>query len=276
MRYPGGKNSGGAYQTIINQMPPHETYIEAFCGSAPVLRFKRPARANIAIDVDAISCANLASLNLPRLEIICGDARAFLACYPWTGAELVYLDPPYLMSTRSSGRAIYPHEFATEAEHLELLSLLLTITAEAGSRIVISGYASGLYDELLCSWRRVSFPMVTRGGTMADEVLWMNYPEPMELHDYRYLGSGFRERERIKRKMARWTGRLHRMPTVERYAMLAALDALSGSGLAESDDEDLHARNDDASGRIATPDDYARAMRSTIAVPDEAGLHRHS
>ena len=31
------------------------------------------------------------------------------------------------------------------------------------------------------------------------EYLWCNYPAPMALHDYRYLGKDFRERERIKR-----------------------------------------------------------------------------
>ena len=34
MTYPGGKNGAGIYQRIINHMPPHETYIEAFLGSA--------------------------------------------------------------------------------------------------------------------------------------------------------------------------------------------------------------------------------------------------
>lgn len=51
--YPGGKNGAGVYQTIINQLPPHDTYIEPFLGSGAVLRMKKPARASIAIDADA-------------------------------------------------------------------------------------------------------------------------------------------------------------------------------------------------------------------------------
>jgi DNA adenine methylase len=35
----------------------------------------------------------------------------------------------------------------------------------------------------------------------------------LALHDYRYLGEDFRERERIKRKKQRWTDRLERLPT---------------------------------------------------------------
>ena len=41
---------------------------------------------------------------------------------------------------------------------------------------------------------------MTRGGRLATEWVWMNYPEPIALHDYRYLGEDFREREPIKRK----------------------------------------------------------------------------
>jgi hypothetical protein len=43
MTYPGGKNGTGTFQKIINQMPPHDVYIEAFLGSGAVMRLKRPA-----------------------------------------------------------------------------------------------------------------------------------------------------------------------------------------------------------------------------------------
>lgn len=57
----------------------------------------------------------------------------------------------------------------------------------------------------------------------------MNYPEPAELHDYRYLGADYREREQIKRKKLRWVRRLRAMPQLERYAVLAALQEASSS-----------------------------------------------
>jgi site-specific DNA-adenine methylase len=52
MSYPGGKNGAGVYQTLINHMPPHTTYIEPFLGSGAIMRLKRPARVNIGIDLD--------------------------------------------------------------------------------------------------------------------------------------------------------------------------------------------------------------------------------
>ena len=54
----------------------------------------------------------------------------------------------------------------------------------------------------------------------------MNYPEPLELHDYRYLGTNFRERERIHRKIARWKNRLIDMDSLERHAIMAAIDEI--------------------------------------------------
>lgn len=225
MRYPGGKNGAGVYQHIINQMPPHSVYIEAFAGSAAVLRHKLPARESIAIDIDARSTNALFDLKLANTTVFRMDALKFLREYPFTPhIDLMYLDPPYLMSTRSCKQPIYEHDFSTEEEHIELLSLITTM--HDGVKIMISGYPSKLYDEHLAAWRTFTFSTTNRRGALTTEKLWMNYPVPVALHDYRYLGAGFRERERIKRKMNRWTARLTKMPLLERYAMLAALEGL--------------------------------------------------
>jgi len=62
--YPGGKNGGGAYQTLINLMPPHSVYVEPFLGSGAVMRMKRPAGVNIGLDLDgdALQAARIAIL----------------------------------------------------------------------------------------------------------------------------------------------------------------------------------------------------------------------
>jgi len=83
---------------------------------------------------------------------------------------------------------------------------------------MISGYWTKLYARELRNWHAISFQAVTRSGRIATEWLWSNFSEPVALHDYHYLGTNFRERERIKRKMLRWTLRLKRMPTLERRA----------------------------------------------------------
>jgi len=236
MRYPGGKAGSGVYQRIISQMPPHECYVEPFLGGGAVMRMKRPAAGNLGIDLDGAMTARAANLvragewispgpqhaglgdGGPRWEFLNVDAVQWLQnrrC--WTGA-LVYCDPPYLMSTRSSKRQMYRYEL-DEPGHIALLDVAVRLPC----LVMISGYPSKLYDDRLSSWRVVRYRTMTRGGRMADECLWCNFPEPTELHDYRYLGRDFRERERITRKRRRWLARLSAMPVLERAALVAAL-----------------------------------------------------
>jgi DNA adenine methylase len=93
-------------------------------------------------------------------------------------AALLYVDPPYLGSTRPGtyGKDAYRHELKTEAEHRELAEAL----RGARAAVVLSGYPSPLYDEQLYpDWHRVTFPASTgQGGTWENrtEVLWSNRP----------------------------------------------------------------------------------------------------
>jgi hypothetical protein len=90
--------------------------------------------------------------------------------------------------------------------------------------VMVSGYwVAALYADRLRHWHSIRFQAMTHGGPRT-EWLWSNFAEPVALHDYRHLGAGFRERERIKRKKQRWTARLHRLPMLERQALLAAID----------------------------------------------------
>lgn len=220
MEYPGGKNQSGVYQWLINLMPPHDIYAEPFLGSGAVMRLKRPAVASIGVDADDNvlmrwrgDVPGLTLLHMDALEFLATDLRLRL---PNT---LCYLDPPYLMAARSSKRAIYRHEFGTEAEHARLIDTIRGLPC----MVAISGYYSELYATELSDWRAVQRGVRTRGGKWATEWCWMNYAEPFELHDYRYLGDGFRERDQIKRFSKRWLERLLAMPSQKRYAILEAL-----------------------------------------------------
>lgn len=53
MVYDGGKGAAGVYQTLINLMPPYQTYIERFLDGGAVLLNKRPARRSIGLDLNA-------------------------------------------------------------------------------------------------------------------------------------------------------------------------------------------------------------------------------
>lgn len=244
MHYDGGKAGAGVCQQIINQIPPHRVYIEAFAGEAAVYRAMRRSTIAILNDADERQVARLEA-SAPGSIVRCGDAFELLRNYDWQGDEFVYCDPPYLMETRSTQRSIYRHEFATIEEHRALLTLLRRLPCA----VAISGYASWLYELELAGWRSITFQTVKRSGRTATEWLWMNYPVPLELHDYRYLGNNFRERERIKRKRERWKARLRSMDDLERHALLSALEEVRRDPIAIPDDAGQLA------GVIAIPDD---------------------
>lgn len=160
-----------------------------------------------------------------RTEFRFGDGIEFLKRYPFTGAELVYCDPPYPMETRSSGR-LYHCEM-TDAQHRELLKVIAALPC----KVIISGYSCPMYQEALVGWRSESYRTMTRGGETR-EWLWFNFSRPADgngsgarLHDYAKLGNGYREQERIRRKATRWKGRLERLPQHERVILTAFAQA---------------------------------------------------
>lgn len=222
MAYDGGKAGAGVYQQIINQIPPHTVYIEAFAGDASIARYKRPAQHTILIEADERQAGQLTQAALPGCIVICGDALEELKRYKWRGHEFLYCDPPYLFASRSNQRNLYRCEFGEIEQHRALIRLLRRLPCQ----IALSGYWSPLYELELSDWRAIQFTTIKRSGERATEWLWMNYAEPLELHDYRYLGQGFRQRERIKRKKQRWVERLRSLPQLERHALMAALDEL--------------------------------------------------
>ena len=128
----------------------------------------------------------------------------------------VFADPPYVLSERSHGKQ-YACELRDD-DHSRLSRILSRIWP---ARALLCGYATPLYASLQ-KWRTVDHRVPTRGG-LQDERIWMNYPEPAELHDYRYVGDCRRSRERIRRRQRNWLSQLNAMRPRERQAMLEAL-----------------------------------------------------
>lgn len=180
------------------------------------MRRKKPAEESIGIDIDPqIIAARHEDLG-DACRLICSNATTWLQEQSFKGDELVYCDPPYLRSTRRSER-VYRHEMS-ERQHIDLLTALRRLPGP----VILSGYASDLYDELLCDWRTVTFRAKTHAGVRI-ETLWMNFETPSQLHDYSCLGSNFREREAIRRRVASIQARIERLPDVERACLAAWL-----------------------------------------------------
>lgn len=90
-------------------------------------------------------------------------------------STLHYVDPPYLPETRDRGTD-YRHEM-TRADHEALLCAVRGLNG----KIVLSGYASPLYDAALHDWRRIEISAVADGGKKRVEVLWCNFADAVGL-----------------------------------------------------------------------------------------------
>lgn len=101
---------------------------------------------------------------LPALEVI--------ARYGARPNVLLYVDPPYLGTTRGWGNN-YRCEMKTDAEHRALAAAL----ADCQAQVVLSGYDSPLYLELFNGWHRYEVQTMTGNAKTAKdrtEVLWSN------------------------------------------------------------------------------------------------------
>jgi len=214
--YFGSKATSGLCQPIIALMPPHDTYIETHLGGGAIMRRKPPALHNIAIDLDQKTLAAF-DCDYP-VEKVHGCAHRFLSTYDYRGRELVYCDPPYLHHTRTSGRR-YRFDYE-EQDHVELLELLERLPCS----VILSGYPSSLYDELLPDWRTLELQVMNQDGVRTEK-LWFNFT-PDRVHWPRYAGKNFADRQRIKRKAENWAKRYQALPPAERLAVLSSMMAV--------------------------------------------------
>lgn len=114
-----------------------------------------------------------AAQRLARVSLECRPALELIAAFAPHDDVLLYVDPPYLGSTRMSGG--YVHEMRADDDHRDLAAAL----NECRAAVVLSGYPSQLYDALYADWHRVEMAASTgQGGTWANrtEVLWSNRP----------------------------------------------------------------------------------------------------
>ncbi len=215
MGFLGAKSGSGVFQAIIAAMPPHDTYIETHLGSGVIMRAKPPAIRSIGLEVDP---QTLAAFNPTySVELHQVDCIGFLQTFDFAsaGRVLIYADPPYVLASRSSS-ARYRADY-TDDDHRQLVATLRRLPAS----VLLSGYPSALYDELLPDWPALEWQAMTRGGVRTEK-LWRNF-ELNAAHWATFAGNSFTRRQQIKRKAATWANRYRALEPGERLAVLAAI-----------------------------------------------------
>jgi len=239
----GSKNGSGVFQRIIGWMPPHDLYVEPFCGSGAIYLHKRAARHSVLIDSDPAAIAKLDRVlgddrrshtaagdgaTRPTVELVTGDGIAWLERFrPASDLDvLVYCDPPYVREARRDPQRDYygEHDW-TDADHARLLTLLL----HAEWNWLLSGLPSDLYESMIAGLEAERLQVSTRGGPVV-ECLWSNYVRPARLHDPRYAGADYSQRWNQSKRQRRWVRMLEEMDARERHAMLDVLNAHFNTG----------------------------------------------
>jgi len=96
------------------------------------------------------------------------DAVEVLRAQDGPDGVLHYVDPPYVAASRNEGRD-YRFEMS-DAEHEALAGVL----HELRGAVVLSGYASDLYDRLYGDWARVTCESLADGARARTECLWLS------------------------------------------------------------------------------------------------------
>ncbi len=109
-----------------------------------------------------------AAERLKQAEIENEDALKLIEKYN-TKDCLIYVDPPYLLSTRR--QRYYNVEMTEVGEHERLLKLL----KKHSGKVVLSGYNSDLYNDTLDGWDKLEFETSAEQGKKRVEVIWANY-----------------------------------------------------------------------------------------------------
>jgi DNA adenine methylase len=136
-------------------------------------RTRRGVNGNASEWLGAVEGLAAVHARLRPVVIESMDALALIAREDGEGT-LFYCDPPYLHETRAT-TDVYAHEMSREGHH-NLLCLLCGCKA----KVMLSGYRSEMYDDLLAGWNRHDFAIANHaaGGKKKrrmTECLWCNF-----------------------------------------------------------------------------------------------------
>lgn len=115
---------------------------------------------------------------LRNVSLECRPALEVIANYGRDPDMLLYVDPPYLGSTRTGSSDGYALEMRGDADHVELAVAL----HQCKATVVLSGYPSRLYDDLYGNWsihEQVAWTGQGNAKASRTEVAWVNRADGM-------------------------------------------------------------------------------------------------
>lgn len=110
---------------------------------------------------------------LRNVSLECRPALEVIEAYGRDPGNLLYVDPPYLGTTRTGSTSGYAVEMLGEDAHRELAEVL----GGCAATVLLSGYPSPLYEGLYDGWTKHTLPTWTNQGngkSLRTEVAWCN------------------------------------------------------------------------------------------------------
>ncbi|MES2379871.1 MAG: hypothetical protein V4538_02445 [Bacteroidota bacterium] len=219
--YTGGIFASGVFQFLINHVPPVETIVSGFLGHCALSKHIKPAKRMVGIDMDK-TVIDKWNKQETKMHLVNGN---FLENLHWInpvefGKTFLFLDPPYLEETRQSTIDLYPHEFKTLEQHERLLNKVRKLPVYT----MITHYECELYDNILLNngFTKHPFNDQTRAGRK-ECMMYINYPVPTKLHDYKFYGADYRERWNNKKLIDRTIAQLKDMPELRRNMVIDSI-----------------------------------------------------
>lgn len=194
MAYIGNKNFNGVLETLINQIPCSHRYFSLFTGGGG-LEFCNSLNHLQWICAEKDSRLH-SSISL-HSSIVFSDYKYLIAGFTFTSDDFIFIDPPYMFSTRRAGKKYYKHEF-TVSDHKHLLKFISTTTA----KVCVTHPPCSLYFQNLVHFTFIPLSYQSRQGIFNDGI-WINYDiSQLLLATPAVIGGNAMERQMIKRKLS--------------------------------------------------------------------------
>jgi len=215
--YVGNKNFSNVIHFLVNHLPLSDRYFSLFFGSGGLENSVYTATANwICSEIDPF-CKKYEKP--PQSIIEFSYYKYLIESFVFTSSDLIFADPPYMLSSTRAGKNYYPFGFTTH-DHIEFLNYMISCNAN----IMITHPECNLYSSMLPEWNIIPFSYMTRGGIFRD-CLYTNFSigSRVELLSYDCLGHNFIDRQRIKRQRSNIVNKFKRLNPQIRFSILKAL-----------------------------------------------------
>jgi len=219
--YTGNKAIPGVRERILGLIPAAHLFVEGFAGSGGIAKIVYSSGGQVLlIEKDALQCSQL-RLHAPELKVIEADFLSWYRDNENTLPEktVIFLDPPYLHSTRSRGADLYNCEL-TPRDHVAILNTVIS----SRHKFIIIHPITDLYTQSLKYWDFTQISIRYHKKT-SFEGIWTNYDLDTPLFNYLACCKSNTQRQQVKRELSRLHAKFDQMTIAKRSFFLNSLIA---------------------------------------------------